>query len=54
MPHGFLIAINNQNNNLIPIMSIITVQICYNILIISDGHILILSRDNVPFAWHEE
>ena len=42
MPHGFLLAINNQNNNLIPIMTITSVQICFNILIISDGHILIL------------
>jgi hypothetical protein len=35
-------------------MTITSVQICFNILIISDGHILILLQDNVSFPSHEE
>jgi hypothetical protein len=42
MPHEVLLAINDQNNNLIPMMTNTLVQICFNILIIFDGHILIL------------
>ena len=47
MPHVFLVAINSQNNNLIPITTIIPGQIYFNILIISDDHILILSQDYI-------
>jgi hypothetical protein len=35
-------------------MTITSVQICFNILIIYDGHILILLQDNVSFPSHEE
>ena len=35
-------------------MTITSVQICFNILIIFYGHILILLRDNLSFPSHEE